>query len=186
MNYVVHVSSTMWEIKNQPSNSTSFSDNALHLLLLVAGILYRGLQVTSSFAIWGCFLKGCFERGIFWRATLYFEGHWRLQSWTPLGSTEPSNVHLVLVRRGLNVGNPRGPCPFSVMCPMNTWMPCHLLSCHVIHDGDSVLNVSVLKCLCCAWAWRVLLCWRLWGGSRTLWFLPVCSQSSIGDRQQTG
>ena len=37
MSYMVHVSSTMWRIKNQSSNSTSCSsDNALHLLVLVA------------------------------------------------------------------------------------------------------------------------------------------------------
>jgi hypothetical protein len=64
----------MWSIKNQPSNSMSCSDNALHLLILVAGILYWGLQGTSSFSIWDCVLKGCFERSIFWRAKLYFKG----------------------------------------------------------------------------------------------------------------
>ena len=68
MNYVVHVSSTMWRIKNQPSNYTTYSDNALHLLVLVTGRLYWGLQVTSSFSIWGCTVKGCFEVGVFWRA----------------------------------------------------------------------------------------------------------------------
>ena len=70
MNYMVHVFGTMWRIKNQPSNFTPCSDNALHLLVLVAGILYWGLQMTSSFSIWGCILKGCFERDIFWRAEL--------------------------------------------------------------------------------------------------------------------
>ena len=68
MNYVVHVSSTMWRIKNQPSNSTSCSDNALHSLVLVAGILYWGLHVMSSFSSWRCILKGYFEREV------YFEG----------------------------------------------------------------------------------------------------------------
>ena len=83
VSFMVLVSSIMRIIKNQPSNSTSCSDNALCLLVLVAGILYWGLQVTSSFSVWGCVLKGCFERGIFWRAKLIaFEGHWRLQSWT--------------------------------------------------------------------------------------------------------
>ena len=55
------------EPSQRQSNSTSCSDNALRLLVLVAGRLYEGLQVTSSFSIWGCVLKGCFERGIFWR-----------------------------------------------------------------------------------------------------------------------
>ena len=74
MNYVVHVSSTMWRIKNGPSNSTSCSDNALRLLVLVACIVYCGLQVSSSFSIWGCVVKGCFEGGIFRRAKLRLKG----------------------------------------------------------------------------------------------------------------
>jgi hypothetical protein len=68
MTYMAHVSNAMWRMKNQPSKSTSCSDNALHLLVLVAGRLKWGLQVASSFSIWGCVLKGYFERGIFWRA----------------------------------------------------------------------------------------------------------------------
>ena len=74
MKHMVHVCSTMWRIENQPSNSTSCSDNALCLLVLVAGRLYRGLQVTSSFSILGCVLKGCFEGGIFWRAKRRLKG----------------------------------------------------------------------------------------------------------------
>jgi hypothetical protein len=72
---MVHVSSIMWRIKNQPSNSTSCSDNALRLAVLVMGKLYWGLRVMmSSFSIWGCVLKGCFERGIFWRAKSHLKG----------------------------------------------------------------------------------------------------------------
>jgi hypothetical protein len=71
---MVHGCNTMWKIKNQPSNSTSCSDNVLRLLVLVVGKLYWGLQVTSSFSIWGCILKGCFERGTFWRAKLQLKG----------------------------------------------------------------------------------------------------------------
>jgi hypothetical protein len=74
MNYMVHVSSSMWKIKNQPSNSTSCSDNALHLLVLVAGRVYWGLQVTSLFSIWCYVLKGYFERSIFWRAKSCLNG----------------------------------------------------------------------------------------------------------------
>ena len=81
--YMVHVSSTMWISKNQPSNSTSSSHNALHLLVFVGGKLYRGLQVTSSFSIWGCILKGCFESGIILKGQITFEEHWRLESCTP-------------------------------------------------------------------------------------------------------
>ena len=74
---MVYVSnSTIWRIKNQPSNSTSCSDNdALRLLvLLVTYRLYWGLQVTSSYSIWSCVVKGCFERGIFWRAKSHLKG----------------------------------------------------------------------------------------------------------------
>ena len=38
------------------------------------GKVYWGLQVTSSFSIWGCILKGCFERCIFWRAKSCLKG----------------------------------------------------------------------------------------------------------------
>ena len=72
--YMVHVSSTIWRIKNQPPDSTSCSDNALHLLVLVAGRLCWRLQVTSSFSIWGCVLEGSFVRGIFWRAKPHLTG----------------------------------------------------------------------------------------------------------------
>ena len=74
MNCIIHVSSTMWRDKNQPSNFISCSENALHLLVLDVGILYWGLQVTSSFSIWGCVLKGCFEKCIFWRTKLRLKG----------------------------------------------------------------------------------------------------------------
>jgi hypothetical protein len=76
MNYMIHVSNTMWRIKNQPSNSTSCNDNALRLSVLVASILYWGLQVTSSFSTWGCVMKDCFERGIYLKGQIMFEGHW--------------------------------------------------------------------------------------------------------------
>ena len=71
---MTRVSSTMmWRIKNRPANSISCSDDdALRLLVLVAGRLYWGLRVTSLFSIWGCVLKG----------RIAFEGHWRHQSWT--------------------------------------------------------------------------------------------------------
>ena len=50
-----------WE-KNQPSIFTTCSDNTIRLLVLMADILYWGLQATSSFSIWSCVLKGHFER----------------------------------------------------------------------------------------------------------------------------
>ena len=89
MNYTVHVSCTMWKIKNQPSNSTSCRDSALHLLVLVAGILCWGLQVTPSFWIWGCVL-----RGFFWRARSRSKGieDFNLENWSqvPLVLASPN------------------------------------------------------------------------------------------------
>jgi hypothetical protein len=82
MKNMVHVCTTMWKIKNQPSSSTFRSDNALRLLILVVGRLYyRGLQVTSSFQL------GLRFEGLFWerntlKGQIAFEGHWRLQSCT--------------------------------------------------------------------------------------------------------
>ena len=81
MDYEVHVFSTMWRSKSQPSNSTSCGDIALRLLVLVTGGLKWRLQVTSSFFNLGL----CFE-GLFWeryilKGQIVFEGHWRLQSW---------------------------------------------------------------------------------------------------------
>jgi hypothetical protein len=74
MNWKVHVSMTMWRFKNQPSNFNSCIDNALRFLILVTSKLYRELQMTSSFSIWGCVLRGYFERGIFWRAHSCMKG----------------------------------------------------------------------------------------------------------------
>ena len=76
MNWMVHVSSTMWKIKNQPSNSTSScSDNALHLL----GSCDGQIKLIEDF-------KWClhFQSGVaFWKAILrdvYFEGpNWHLK-----------------------------------------------------------------------------------------------------------
>ena len=47
---------------------------ALRLLVLVAGRLYWGLQVMSSFSMPGCVLKGHFERGVFWRPKSCLKG----------------------------------------------------------------------------------------------------------------
>jgi hypothetical protein len=67
-----------YQIKNQPSYSTSCNDNTLHLLVLVTGIFYWGLQVTQFGVVLS--FKGCFERGKLY--PIAFEGHRRLQSWT--------------------------------------------------------------------------------------------------------
>ena len=77
MNYVIYVSSTMWRIKNQPSNSISCGDNALlRLLLLVAGSLYQELQVTSSFCNLELRFEGLFcERCNILKGRIACEGH---------------------------------------------------------------------------------------------------------------
>ena len=56
---------------------------------LMAGILYWGHQVKSSFSIWGCILKGCFGRGIFWRAKSRLKGieDFNLEHWSQLWPT---------------------------------------------------------------------------------------------------
>ena len=82
MNYMVHVSSTMWRIQNQPSNTLlSRSDNALRLLVLLTDRLHRGLKVTSSLSILGlCFERLFLERYLL-KGQIMLEGHWqRLQS----------------------------------------------------------------------------------------------------------
>jgi hypothetical protein len=80
---LLHVSITMQKFKNRLSNSTSCSDNALRLLVLVMCKIYWGLQVAFSFWIWGCVLKGCFERGMFWRAKSRLKGieDFNLEHW---------------------------------------------------------------------------------------------------------
>ena len=70
MNCMVHVFITMWWIENQPSKSTSCSDNALRLLVPGTSRLYWGLQVTASFSTWGCVLREVHFKGPYrvWRA----------------------------------------------------------------------------------------------------------------------
>ena len=73
MNHMVHVSNTMWRIKNQLSNSTSCSDNALQVLweYYIEDFMWC-LHFQFGVAFWRVVLKG----------QITFEGHWRLQSWT--------------------------------------------------------------------------------------------------------
>ena len=122
MNYMVHVSNIMWRIKNQPSNFISCSDNALRLLVLVMVTLYWGLQVTSSFSIWGFVLKGYFERGIFWRSKSCLKGiedfnleHWLqlLGSWMPHATANRSTEALLPFR--LEFGTTRVPSPKTLV-----------------------------------------------------------------------
>ena len=63
-------------------NPKPCSDNTLCLLTLVPSKLYWGLQVTSSFSIWGCHFEGrVWERYIL-KGQITFEGHRRRQSGT--------------------------------------------------------------------------------------------------------
>ena len=82
LNYKVHVSSKMRRIKNQPSNSTSCSDNALRLLVLVAGILHWGLWVYVFFFNSRLCHEGLFLREVYFEGPNHVEGHRKLQSWT--------------------------------------------------------------------------------------------------------
>jgi len=82
MNYTVHISSTMWRIKNQSSYSTSCSDNSLRLVVVVCGQIVS--RTSSDIFI---FILGLRFGGLFWemyilKGQIAFKGHWRLQSWT--------------------------------------------------------------------------------------------------------
>jgi hypothetical protein len=70
MNYMIYVSSTMWRVTNQPSNSISCSNNDPTLVDSCGGQIVS----TTSFSIRSCVLKGCFERGIFSRANSHLKG----------------------------------------------------------------------------------------------------------------
>ena len=84
MNYVVHVSRTMWRIRKS---------TILTLLLVVTmpntrWFLWRAYHIEDfkwrlHFAIWGCVLKGCvetWERYYILNGWIVFEGYWRLQN----------------------------------------------------------------------------------------------------------
>ena len=90
---MVHVCNTVWRIKNQPSNSTSCSDSAVHLLVPVAGILYWGLQVTSSFSNLGLRYTRLFWERFVLKGQIAFEGHYKLQYWTLVWCLELTRLH---------------------------------------------------------------------------------------------
>jgi hypothetical protein len=62
MYYMVHVSSTMWSIKNQPSNSISYSNNVIRLLVLV---VHGHIILRTSSDVFIFYLGLRFE-GLFW------------------------------------------------------------------------------------------------------------------------
>ena len=68
MNYTVHVSSIMWRIENQSSDSTSCSDNALRLLILVADRFTLRTSSDVFISNLELHLEGLFLREV------YFEG----------------------------------------------------------------------------------------------------------------
>ena len=121
---MVHVSSTMWQIKDQPSNSTSWSDYTLQLLVLVAAYYIENFKWHLHF-----------QFGIaFWRIVLrevYFEEQNRIQSWTVGGSSKFSPSvdwnHVSKVREHLQDENTK-----TVLC-----------SCRHFQVGGVIFNARV-------------------------------------------
>ena len=75
--YIIHVSKSIWRIKNQPFKSTSCSDNAS----------CSGQFILKTSRDVFIFNLGLHFEGLFWeryilKGQITFEGHWRLQSWT--------------------------------------------------------------------------------------------------------
>ena len=83
---MVHVSSTMWRIKNQPSNSTSWSES---ITPFTCWFLWRAYSHEDFFKWLN--LGWCFQR-LFWeRYTLkgQIAGHRRLGTWTGTWDLDP-------------------------------------------------------------------------------------------------
>ena len=64
----------------------------LVVLVLVAGILYWKLQVTSSFCNLGLHFEGLFWERYISKGQIAFEGHWRLQSWSLPTTTQSGPI----------------------------------------------------------------------------------------------
>ena len=89
----------MRSVKNQPSNSTSCSDNVLRLLvLMIAGKVYSWLQVMSSFCNLGLHFEGLFRERYILEGQIAFEGHWRLQFLTLVVTSQPNPQASFVVR----------------------------------------------------------------------------------------
>ena len=105
MNHRVQVLSTMWRIKNQSSTVTPL------LVVIMPHTCWFLLRVEYVEDYQWCLH---FQFGIpFWRVVLrevyilkgqiMFEGHWRLQSWTLIGSQVPSCVQVWSMHMHFNV-----------------------------------------------------------------------------------
>ena len=140
---MAHASNTMWRIKNQPSNSTSCSDNALRLLVFVTSKLYRGLQVTSSSSsMWGCVLKGCFERGKFGRATLHLKGIEDFNLEPTGGTCKHSDLNRLCP---INLPGHCGEAPDAALCFLKsseTWFKGKITH-RYLFDADSPIIITL-------------------------------------------
>ena len=110
---MVHVSNTMWRIKNRPSNSTSCSDNALRFVGSCGG--HITLRTSRDVFV---FNLGLHFEGLFWeryvlKGQITFEGYWRLQSRTLLTkghfTHEPRAVTMTIVRAQKKVSKDHSP-----------------------------------------------------------------------------
>ena len=92
-------------LSNQPSNSTSCSDNVLRLLVLVVDKLLWGLQVTLRF-------EGLLWERYILKGQIAFEGHWRPPSWT-LIVCRPTPLNTYLWHKEWPRQNPNSEVAFS-------------------------------------------------------------------------
>ena len=83
MSCVIHITNTVWRIKNQPSNSTSCIDHALRMLVLVLVSILRTSSDVFILQFGVAFRRVVWERYIL-KGQIALEGHWRLQSSTLL------------------------------------------------------------------------------------------------------
>ena len=119
MNDMIYVSSTMWRIKNQPSNSTSCNDNTLRLLVLVVGRYIENFTCHLHFNL-GLRFEGLFWERYILKGQIAFKGHWRLQYWTLLKSHEDPHLFSLCRQKGIKhqkakKAPPSLGCKWSVM-----------------------------------------------------------------------
>jgi hypothetical protein len=74
MDYMVHVSSTMWRIKNQPSKSTTCSDNVMFVGSCGGHIIFRTSSDVLIFNL-GLHSEGLVRERYILKGQIVFEGH---------------------------------------------------------------------------------------------------------------